>query len=444
MRLRTIPAVLVLAAGLGTSPAWAAFHLMNVVEVFPGAVSAPDAQYVVLQMWSGGQNFVAGHPVYFYDASGALVGTVTFPGNVANAADQDKILIATTQAQTFFGGLAADLVMTSGSIRVTGGKVCFDTIDCVAWGNYAPADASVGTPAQRPVGLTLGRALKRDISAGNPTLLEFTDDTNDSAADFDLAAPNPRNNARQAGIPPVSVCQNTILEGLEDCDDGNAIPDDTCNAICSLTRVFADGAETGDLSRWHVAATDGGDLSASAAAAQNATTAGVQGVVDDVAGIYVQNDSPSDENRYRARFYFDPNGFDPGEASGARRTRIFIAFEEAPNRRLLAVVLRRVNGQYGVMGRTRRDDNSQADTGFFDITDDPHWVEIDWRRSSGANDGSFRLWIDGVLRSTLSGLDNDVSGVDFVRLGALSVKPTAGGTMYWDELDSRRETFIGP
>ena len=37
-----------------------------------------------------------------------------------------------------------------------------------------------------------------------------------------------------------------------------------------------------------------------------------------------------------------------------------------------------------------------------------------------------------------------MAAVDFVRLGALSVKPGANGTMYWDEFESRRQEEIGP
>ena len=51
-----------------------------------------------------------------------------------------------------------------------------------------------------------------------------------------------------------------------------------------------------------------------------------QAIVDDQSGLYVQDDSPTGETRYRARFYFDPAAFDPGEASGNLRTRVFLAF----------------------------------------------------------------------------------------------------------------------
>ena len=210
--------------------------------------------------------------------------------------------------------------------------------------------------------------------------------------------------------------------------------------------IFADGFESGGLSAWSTSATDGGDLSVSSAGAMKFTLAGLRGIVDDTAGLYVQDDSPGDEGRYRARFYLDPNGFDPGEVSGARRTRVFILFEEAPTRRLAAIVLRRQNGVYAMMGRARLDDNSQADTGFFPVSDAPHFVELDWTMSSGpdADDGTFELWIDGASVSTLAGLDNSTSTVDFVRLGALSVKATAQGTLYWDEFESRRLNYIGP
>ena len=95
--------------------------------------------------------------------------------------------------------------------------------------------------------------------------------------------------------------------------------------------------------------------------------------------------------------------------------------------------------------RARLDDNAQADTPFIPITDGPHVMEFEWRRSSGpdALDGSLELWIDGVSVATLPGLDNSISAVDFVRLGALSVKAGASGSMYWDEFESRRVTYIG-
>ena len=123
--------------------------------------------------------------------------------------------------------------------------------------------------------------------------------------------------------------------------------------------------------------------------------------------------------------------------------RVLIAFQE-PTRRLFAVVLRRLNGQYAIGARARRDDNTQASTPFSNIGDAPHFVDVAWTRAStpDANDGRLDLWIDGTHVSTLPGLDNHASGIDFVRLGALSVKATATGTLFWDGFESRRVSGV--
>jgi hypothetical protein len=210
--------------------------------------------------------------------------------------------------------------------------------------------------------------------------------------------------------------------------------------------IFRDDFEAGNLSAWSAASIDGGNLRATAASAMKATTVGLRGLVNDTSALYVEDDSPGDEAHYRARFYIDPNGFDPGESQAHLRTRTFIAFSEAPPRRLSAVVLKRQGGSFSLMGRVRLDDNTQVDTGFFPISDSPHAVEIELRKASSpaAFDGYFEMKVDGLTVGALGGLDNSRDAVDFVRLGALSLKPGATGTLFWDEFESRRANPIGP
>jgi hypothetical protein len=113
---------------------------------------------------------------------------------------------------------------------------------------------------------------------------------------------------------------------------------------------------------------------------------------------------------------------------------------------VVTLVLRRQAGQYALMARVRRDDNTLADTPFVNIGDAPHAVEMAWQRASGpgAADGSFQLWVDGALAATLGGIDTDTRRIDFVRMGAMSVKGGAAGTLYFDKFESRRRTYIGP
>ncbi len=186
---------LALAMTLAASKVEASFHLMKVVQVFPGTVSAPNAQYVMIQMYSGGQNQVGGHKISVFSANNTLVQEFTFGSAVSNGGNQARILIATAEAQTRFG-ISADLTMTA-VIPLAGGKVCFDAIplDCVAWGNYSGSATGVGTPFNAANGLVPGLAAIRRLDiAGGAGTLEAADDTDDSANDFVSGIPIPRNN----------------------------------------------------------------------------------------------------------------------------------------------------------------------------------------------------------------------------------------------------------
>ena len=238
MSLPLAAAALLLAA----NPAPAAptsFHFISIVEVFPGTDAAPDAQYVQLQAYSPGQNFVAGTQLRVFDWKDQVVGTFTFPANVGNGSDQMTILIATAQAQGFFM-VPPDLLMPTAALPRLGGKVCFWepqsglVVDCVSWGGFAGDTTHVGSPFNYPVGLQRGRSARRRLDVcGSPTILDACDDTNVSMQDFFFGAPTPRNNANVAGLVPPSNCGNSVVQGLEQCDDGNVAAGDGCSASCA-------------------------------------------------------------------------------------------------------------------------------------------------------------------------------------------------------------------
>jgi hypothetical protein len=215
--------------------------------------------------------------------------------------------------------------------------------------------------------------------------------------------------------------------------------------IGAVDGIFADGFESADMSAWSSASTDGTDLSVAAGAALHGTSQGLRALVNDTNSLFVRDDSPASETRYRARFYLDPNGFDPGEASGHQRVRVLLA-QDSLNNRLVTIVLKRLVGQFSVMARVRLKDGSRTDTPFIDITDAPHAIELDWQRAGSVetSDGTFELFIDGASVATLSGLDDGDSSVDYVRMGAFSVKSGATGILFLDQFVSRRRTLIGP
>jgi len=176
---------------LSTS-ALATFHEMSIREVYAGS---PESQYVELQMWAPGQNLVGGHVLKTYSASGGTTSTSTFAGDVPNGANQSTILLATPGAEAEFG-VAADTSLTAGSLDPNGGAVCWENLDCVSWGSFSgfagTAPSPTGTPAPA---IPAGMALRRTIAPGCATLLEPTDDHDNSAADFTTVFPAPRPNS---------------------------------------------------------------------------------------------------------------------------------------------------------------------------------------------------------------------------------------------------------
>jgi hypothetical protein len=206
--------------------------------------------------------------------------------------------------------------------------------------------------------------------------------------------------------------------------------------------IFADGFESGDLSAWTPNSIDGGDLSASPSAALVGTQ-GMQVLIDDNNTIYVNDDTPNAEPRYRARFYFDPNSIPM--ASGDAHF-IFKGFA-GTSTEVLKMEFQQLNGNYQIRASILNDASVFTNSNWFVISDAPHLIEIDWRSASaaGANDGGLTLWIDDVQQQDLTGIDNDTRRVDRVRLGALTgIDNGTRGTYFFDAFESRRQTYIGP
>lgn len=223
---------------------------------------------------------------------------------------------------------------------------------------------------------------------------------------------------------------------------------DTGSASCVSARpdasdvIFAAGFESGDLSVWSASNTDGGDLSASAAAALVGSQ-GLQAVINDDHSIYVDDKLPNAEPRYRVRFYFDPNSISMANGDAHQ---IFYGYAGKATK-VLRLEFRQALETYQLRGRLLDDSNSWINTDWFTLSDAPHSIELDWRAASSADsqDGTLALWIDGVPQAGLTGIDNDTRRIDRVRLGAVAgVDPGTRGTYFFDAFESRRETSIVP
>jgi RHS repeat-associated protein len=102
---------------------------------------------------------------------------------------------------------------------------------------------------------------------------------------------------------------------------------------------------------------------------------------------------------------------------------------------------------YRLRVATTNDTTTFANSGWVNITDAPHVIELDGQAATaaGANNGSLNWWIDEAPQTGLSNIDNDTRRIDRVRFGAVAgVDATTNGTLYFNAFESRRSTYIGP
>jgi hypothetical protein len=165
-------------------------------------------------------------------------------------------------------------------------------------------------------------------------------------------------------------------------------------------------------------------------------------VVDNNTSIYVVDQSPQNESRYRARFWFDPNSI---TMANGNTHYIFYGLTSA-SASVVRVEFRFSSGNYQLRVAVRDNGNTWTNGGWTTISDAPHVVELDWRASSGsgANSGGVTLWIDGTQVSALNGTNNDTRQIDQAWMGAVAgIDNGTRGTYYFDAFESHRQSYIG-
>ena len=236
------------------------------------------------------------------------------------------------------------------------------------------------------------------------------------------------------GAPFVSVAPSPsvawYIDEIAMNDDGSYIgPVD--NTIIDID------LETGDLSEFTSTVIDGGDLSWSASAAI-AGQGGLSVLIDDTTSIYGEYTlgTVSTTGILRARFYFDPNGLTMDQDNGHY---IFnTKHTTSSGNDLCEVYLIKGATSYKI-GALMYSDSGSTGTSDYDITDEPHYIEVLLQRATGStsNDGYLTLWIDGSLKETISGIDNydQFASFGYCKIGATyGVDSATSGTYYLDEL----------
>jgi RHS repeat-associated protein len=209
----------------------------------------------------------------------------------------------------------------------------------------------------------------------------------------------------------------------------------------SPDQIFTDGFESGDLSAWDSSETNSGNLSVTTSASLF-DTYGLQAAVDDDSPMFVQDNSPLSEPRYRARYYFDPNGlYIPDDMS-----LVLLEGRDLTAGAVFQVNLRYSDDEYQVGASLVDDSQGGYATDWSTITDEPHAIEIEWAAAWDAEtpNGFINLWLDGEEAGSATAIDNDTLRIDNVRLGVLSLSSAyIAGTLYIDDFVSHQNEAIG-
>lgn len=232
----------------------------------------------------------------------------------------------------------------------------------------------------------------------------------------------------------------TYVLRLTATDSAFSTSDDITITVTDL--IFADDFDSGTLAAWSGSVTGGGDLSVFPASGQGHKR--LQAVINDNNTIYVRDDSPADEPRYRVRFYFNPNNI---EMAPNDMHQIFSG-RTAAGTVVLQLELRYTeNRVYQVRALVLGDSSAFTSSGWFPINNGSRALELDWRAAStpGGNNGGFTFWIDGAQKADVTGIRNDAQRIDSIRLGAGSgIDNGTRGVYYFDDFVSTRQSYIGP
>jgi subtilisin family serine protease len=202
--------------------------------------------------------------------------------------------------------------------------------------------------------------------------------------------------------------------------------------VGSQNALFGDGFETGGINRW-TRSSGGTRLSVTKTGAPVGSAA-LRVAVSQTTVSYVEDASPVAEPKYRARFWFDPQA----TPTGTGGHDILIGLNTSSTV-LFRVAYRRTSTGQLQLRTGARTGATQAWSAWSAISAGQRLVELRW---AAGNPGNVQLLVDGVVKSTLSGLSNSTLRLATVRLGPSSGSGSAAaGAEIFDAFASARTSW---
>ena len=180
------------------------------------------------------------------------------------------------------------------------------------------------------------------------------------------------------------------------------------------------------------------------AVSQSARFSGNYGLRCDLTGggtAYVEDDSPSGEATYRARFYVNTTNLTLGDGDEFDMFAGFDLLEKTPFRLTMVSINDQPHLRLNAVLNTGVEASS-APGGEIPVSPGYHSIEVNW--AANFSNGFFRLSLNDQAYPGLENLNNGLVRVEFVRLGALTdIPPTTTGYMDADNFISNQGAAIG-
>jgi hypothetical protein len=223
--------------------------------------------------------------------------------------------------------------------------------------------------------------------------------------------------------------------------------------------------DNANLSAWSASQNPSGGINVTAGSAMGGTTCGLDVAithgVNNADWHYVEDNSPVNEQRYRAAFCINPNGLVIPDSGNNRRPKMHNAQciggagAGCTNVGVVQMKLENFSGGDYRLDSYVRDANlggvSNNKQRFHLDIPDTGATRIEYDLQMGAN-GSFRVWVNATSESDtpafeLANIDTTLwsGGISRARLGHMNpaTNVNTGQSFYLDEFESRRQTFIG-
>lgn len=170
---------------------------------------------------------------------------------------------------------------------------------------------------------------------------------------------------------------------------------------------------------------------------------GLRVKVPDKAAHYLVDGSPQAETRYRARFYTNMKAL---KMTAKSKFRLFQG--RMGTKKVFMLQVRKFRKKFWVRGLVRKDSRGYVKTAWVFLPKRTTSLEIDWVAASGpgALDGEFKLWLNGKLKRSSTGLDTDSLNVRSVRVGVTSPinsSASISGSFKLDAFESDNLEYLG-